>query len=89
MKIGKPIDPIVFKSTLKLNVKKEMISTDKKGRLFASPLAQVINIADKYNLGVFIGEDIFIYNADKNIENDLKENNIPYEIMEGENNGKT
>lgn len=89
MKIGKPIDPIVFKSTLKINVPKTMIDQDNKGRVTPSKLQKTMEIAGKHKLGLFIGEDVFIYNADKSVESDLKENNISYEIMKGEDNGKT
>ena len=79
-RIGK--QDISFKSTLKLNVPKSVVTVDDKGRLVPAPLS-IAQQATSGDSKMFIGEDILILDADEKTEMNLQANGIPFEKIDG------
>lgn len=80
MRIGK-INNNSFGSTLKINVPKESIIIDANGRIRPSLLMDVVAIAEENHLGVFVGKDVLIQDADEKVEEGLNRANIPYTVI--------
>ena len=81
MRIGKILNNS-FGSTIKVNVPKEIITIDENGRMKPSQLSVVKTIAGDNKLGVLIGQDILIEDANEKVEEDLKNANIPYVVID-------
>lgn len=83
MRIGRIIDSIPFTKDLKIPVKdKSTIRQDGNRFTCDTDYNKILAIAGKNKLGVTVAEDVFIFEANEQVEEDLKNAGLSFIVLD-------